>query len=125
MQLQVQLLQQLRADRRVWSATELGEIVTEALGEPSTGAAPAATVRAALQALTDAGLAHRVSYELVSVSRRGLLADPGGAAVAPSEATGGVGVFDDEGASEGRELHGGAEGLQAGLVPVVPRRAGE
>jgi hypothetical protein len=121
--MQSQLLDQLRADRRVWSVNELSEAVAQELGEPSAEA-PAATVEAAVEALVEGGLVHSLGENLVSVSRRGLLSDPGGPLETSSEVTSGaIGVFAEQ--SDGRELLGGAEGLQAGLTPVIPRRAGE
>jgi hypothetical protein len=52
---------------------------------------------------------------LVSVSRRGLVADADGATLeVPSE--GGIGVFNEQ--ADGRELLGGAENLAGGLVSL-------
>jgi hypothetical protein len=118
--LQTQLLNKLRSDRAVWSCEELAIAVADDLGEPSSEA-PAATVSEALETLVEGGLVHSLGEGLLCVSRRGLAADPGGAALeVPSEGgSGRVGVFDQAPAE--RELAGGAEGLSAGLVPLAPR----
>jgi hypothetical protein len=113
--MQSQMLEQLRADRRVWSREELAVAVAEELGEPSSEA-PAAMVTEALEALVEGGLVHSLGEGLVSVSRRGLLADPGGAAVETSPG-GGIGVF-SAGAEDVALLRGGAENMTGGLVPV-------
>jgi len=115
--MQSQLLDQLRAETRVWSVNELAEAMAQELGEPSAEA-PAATVEAAVEALVEGGLVHSLGEGLVSVSRRGLLADPGGAALeVPSEGV--VGVFSEQ--ADGRELRGGAEGISGGLAPLTGR----
>ena len=117
------LLGMLKADQRVWGLTEMREAMLEQR-EPSDGAPTSAKVRAGVQALVAEGLALRVSYELVTISRRGILAktaDPGAAALASGGTAGGVGVF-SAGADDEALLVGGAEGL-AGLTPVVPRGA--
>jgi hypothetical protein len=74
--MQARLLGMLRADRRVWSLTEMRQAMLEELGEPSDGGPSPAKVRAGVQALIGAGLCHRVSFELVCVSRSGILAKP-------------------------------------------------
>jgi hypothetical protein len=132
--MQQTLLGMLRADHRVWSIGEMGEALAEELAERGAGD-PAATVRAAVGALIEAGLAHRVSYELACVSRRGLIAKTAevDAPALETSPEGTTGVFReaDDGrelreADDGRELRGGAEGcLSGGLAPLVPRRAGQ
>jgi hypothetical protein len=115
--LQTQLLNKLRSDRAVWSCEELAIAVADDLGEPSSEA-PAATVSEALEALVEGGLVHSLGEGLLCVSRRGLAADPGGAALeVPSE--GGIGVFNEQ--ADGRELRGGAEGISGGLAPLTGR----
>jgi hypothetical protein len=111
--MQSQLLDQLRAETRVWSVNELAEAVAEELGEPSSEA-PATKLEAAVEGLVEGGLVHSLGDGLVSISRRGLIADPGGATLEPSE--GGIGVFNVQ--ADGRELLGGAENLAGGLVPL-------
>jgi hypothetical protein len=115
--LQTQLLNKLRSDRAVWSCEELAIAVADDLGEPSSEA-PAATVSEALEALVEGGLVHSLGEGLLCVSRRGLAADPGGAALeTPPE--GSIGVFNEQ--ADGRELRGGAEGISGGLAPLTGR----
>jgi hypothetical protein len=121
--MQLRLLGLVRTEPRVWSELELSEALVDDLGEASTGGAPAATVKAAVQALIEAGLAHRIGKGLVGVSRRGLLAktdDRGGAIETSSDGTSGVGVF-AVGAGEMGLLHGGAEDLSGQLLPLGER----
>jgi hypothetical protein len=119
--MQVKLLGMLRAEQRVHSIAELREAMLEEL-EPSDGGPSLAAVRTAVRALQEAGMALHVTYELVAVSRRALLAktaEVGDAALeTPPEGT--TGVFRE--ADDGRELRGGAEGcLSGGLAPLTPR----
>jgi hypothetical protein len=121
--LQGLLLGALRDEPRVWSVEELSEAVAEELAERG-GAASTVTVTDALDALVEAGLAHRVSSALVSVSRRGLVgkvADTGDA-LQVSESAGVVGRF--TGSDDVEQLTGGAEGLSGGLEPLGARAGG-
>jgi hypothetical protein len=128
--MQLRLLGLIRQEQRVWSELELSEAVVEDLGEASTGGAPAATVSAAVQALIEKGLAHRIGKGLVGVSRRGLLAKTaelgGGGVGVSSDGASGMGVF-GVGPGETDLLQGGAEGLPGGgrLEPLVPREGAE
>jgi hypothetical protein len=124
--MQFRILGLIRTESRVWSEQELGEAVVEDQRELAVGGAPAAVVKAAVQGLIEAGLAHRIGKGLVGVSRSGLLAktdDRGGAIETSSDAGSGVGVF-AVGAGEMGLLKGGAEDLSGGLVPLGERPRG-
>ena len=119
--LQGLLLGALRDEPRVWSTEELGEAVADELAERGGAVS---SVTDALDALVEAGLAHRVSSALVSVSRRGLVgkvADTGDA-LQVSESAGVVGRF--TGSDDVEQLTGGAEGLSGGLEPLGARAGG-
>jgi hypothetical protein len=102
------------------SIEELAERLAQ---EAESGAALAGTVPEAVDGLIGAGLAHRVSKELVAASWRGMrgkaAADSGERGALQVSETGGVGVFVDS--SDDGELIGGAEGLSGRLDPLSAR----
>ncbi len=125
--MQVRLLGLLRTESRVWSELELSEAVVDELHEVSGAGAPAPAVKAAVQALIEAGLAHRIGKGLVGVSRRGLTVKT------VDHGDGGLGVSSDGasrmgdlrgGPGETELLAGGAENLSGGLVPLGERPRG-
>jgi hypothetical protein len=117
--MQARLLALMR-DGRVWGREELAERLADEtqLGAPAL----AGTVSEAVDALIEAGLAHRIlGEELVAASWRGMR---GSAADAPDDAGGlqvsqdasGAGVL--EAVNDPDRFRGGAEGLSGRLEPV-------
>jgi hypothetical protein len=116
--MQARLLGLLR-DGRVWGREELADRLAEEVERP----VPALTgVSEALDALIEAGLAHRVlGEELVAASWRGMhgeaAADPGqDGALQVSENASGPGVL--EAVESPDRFKGGAEGLPSRLEPI-------
>jgi hypothetical protein len=114
--IQARVLGLLR-DGRVWGREELAELLADEIGREATALVPKA-----VQRLIGAGLAHRVSDDLVAASWRGMRCSAAGNPDAAgtlriSESASGVGVVEPVNDREALDrLRGGAEDLPGKLV---------
>jgi hypothetical protein len=102
-------------DGRVWGGEELAERLADEVGREATALVPKAVER-----LVEAGLAHRVSEDLVAASWRGMRGAAAGnpdGTLQVSEGTSGVGFVEPVNDREAPDrLRGGAEDLPGRLV---------
>jgi hypothetical protein len=116
--MQARVLGVLR-DGRIWGREELAELLADEVEREATALVPKACER-----LIEAGLAHRVSEDLVAASWRGMRGAAAGnpdaaGTLRVSESAGGVGVAEPVNDPEAPDrLRGGAEGLPGKLVSV-------
>jgi hypothetical protein len=106
-------------DGRVWGREELAERLADEVGREATALLPKAVER-----LIGAGLAHRVSDDLVAASWRGMRGAAAGnpdaaGTLRVSESASGVGVVEPVNDPESPDrLRGGAEDLPGTLNPL-------
>ena len=106
-------------DGRVWAREELAERLADEVGREATALVPKAVER-----LIAAGLAHRVSDDLVAASWRGMRGAAAGnpdaaGTLRVSESASGVGVVEPVNDPESPDrLRGGAEDLPGTLNPL-------
>jgi hypothetical protein len=104
-------------DGRVWGCEELAERLADEVGREETALVPKAVDR-----LIEAGLAHRVSEDLVAASWRGMRGAAAGnpdGTLRVAESASGVGVVEPVNDPEAPDrLRGGAEDLPGKLVSI-------
>ena len=106
-------------DGRVWGREELADLLADEVGREVTALVPKAVER-----LIEAGLAHRVSEDLVAASWRGMRGAAAGnpdaaGTLRVSESASGVGVVEPVNDPESPDrLRGGAEDLPGTLNPL-------
>jgi hypothetical protein len=116
--MQARVLGVLR-DGRIWSREELAELLATEVGREATALVPKAVER-----LVGAGLAHRVSDDLVAASWRGMRGAAAGnpdevGTLRVTESADGVGVVEPVNDRESPDrLRGGAEDLPGRLEPI-------